>query len=235
MPQPSSSALASSSPPLISASLDDKEGASTTEPVTFQFLSIAWTPIPQSWKPSFEDGKIRLSSPDSSDPSDFKLRTDVLVKLTTDEEGETAVLYKRKPSSVLQSSASKVSTATLVDTAETVLRVPAINVREPPEPLRIANASGLSLPEVLRHPITARKSPRREGSTAQEVHSSGLPCQAPRSQGPHRILLTSCGGTHLINRSLTSLGSLTTNCGQLSQQPGKTLPTTWPQLQQLPY
>ena len=159
MPQPSTSAPASASPPspTTSASLDDNGETSTIEPVTIQFLPIAWTPIPPSWKPSFVDGKIRLSSPDSSDPSGFKLRTDVLIKLTTDEEGETAVLHKRKPSSVLQPTTSRVSTATLVDTAETLLRVPAINIEEPPEPLRIANTSGISLPEQYFFPLSGEE------------------------------------------------------------------------------
>lgn len=71
----------------------------TDLPVTVLFLPIAWTPLPSSWKSSFVEEKFRLSSPDSSDPSGFRLRTDVLIKLTTDEEGETTILYKQKPSS----------------------------------------------------------------------------------------------------------------------------------------
>ncbi|KAK4321226.1 hypothetical protein Pmani_007951 [Petrolisthes manimaculis] len=65
----------------------------------------------------------------------------------TDEEGETTVLYKRKPSSVLIPATPKVTTANLVDTAETLLSIPAINSEETPESFRLSGMSGLSIPE----------------------------------------------------------------------------------------
>ncbi|KAK4296307.1 hypothetical protein Pmani_031181 [Petrolisthes manimaculis] len=102
------------------------------------------------------DGKIRVSAPDASHPSGFALRNDVLVKLSMDEEGETTVLYKRKPSSVLIPATPKVTTANLVDTAETLLRIPAINSEETPESFRL---SGMRTPA---QPPSSTKRPRAQ-------------------------------------------------------------------------
>ncbi|KAK4324290.1 hypothetical protein Pmani_005130 [Petrolisthes manimaculis] len=73
--------------------------------------------------------------------------------MSTDEEGEMTVLYKRKPSSVLIPATLKVSTANLVDTAETLLRIPAINSEETPESFRLSEMSGLSIPEHYFFPL----------------------------------------------------------------------------------
>ncbi|KAK3876452.1 hypothetical protein Pcinc_018783 [Petrolisthes cinctipes] len=99
---------------------------------TVHILPITWMPIPQSWQPSFVEGKIKVSSPDPSHPSGFRMWTVVLIKISTDDEGETAILYKRKLMSVFQPSLQKVSTATLVDKVETLMRVPAINAENTP-------------------------------------------------------------------------------------------------------
>ncbi|KAK3888479.1 hypothetical protein Pcinc_007461 [Petrolisthes cinctipes] len=130
------------------------------ETETIHFLLISWTPIPQSWQPSFVEGKIRVSSPDPMHPSGFSMRTDVLLKFSTDEEGEMTILYKRKPFSVLQPTAQKVSTATLVDTAETLLRVPTINmVKQKPAPQRFSQKNSSASPRAFTPHNQAQRQP----------------------------------------------------------------------------
>ncbi|KAK3879033.1 hypothetical protein Pcinc_016376 [Petrolisthes cinctipes] len=119
---PSQAATASASATTSHQALTTSPAPATTvnqrqEAETIHFLPIAWTPIPQSWQPSFVEGKIRVSSPDPTHPSGISMRTNVFLKFSTDKEGETTILYKRTPSSMLQPTAQKVSTSTLVDTA----------------------------------------------------------------------------------------------------------------------
>ncbi|KAK4303422.1 hypothetical protein Pmani_024571 [Petrolisthes manimaculis] len=94
-PAPGQASQLDRTSPVPSTSASPPEGA------TIQFLPVTWTDIPKTWQPSFLEGKIRVSAPDPSHPSGFSLRSDVLLKMSTDEEGETTFLYERKPSSVL--------------------------------------------------------------------------------------------------------------------------------------
>ncbi|KAK3890468.1 hypothetical protein Pcinc_005548 [Petrolisthes cinctipes] len=167
-----------------STTVSAPDGDTTVDPRqdtgTVHFLHIAWMPIPPSWQPSFVEGKLKVSSPDTSHPSGFRMRIDILIKISTDDEGETTILYKRKPSSVLQPSVQKVSTATLVDTAPTIHR----NLT------KWGGMSGLTLPEQYFFPFPITNTSHHGSPSPQERRCLPAPPstqqQQQRSTGPQQ-------------------------------------------------
>ncbi|KAK4322187.1 hypothetical protein Pmani_006986 [Petrolisthes manimaculis] len=128
----------------------------------------------------------------------FTLRSDVLVKMSTDEEGETTFLYKRKTSSVLMPATPKVSTAILVDTAETLLRIPAINSEETPESFRLDRMSGLSIPEdyffllvgedkSLDPSSLLERAQNHKGNQQKKLVPPAFPVRLMGSRAPHNL------------------------------------------------
>ncbi|KAK3887820.1 hypothetical protein Pcinc_008099 [Petrolisthes cinctipes] len=83
--------------------------------------------------------------PDPMDSSTFRIQDDVLARTTTDEEGELQILCRACPFSSSAPTAVRVTTAALLNTAETLLKDPKLNGEGTPGIVKVENLSGLHL------------------------------------------------------------------------------------------
>ena len=65
-----------------------------------EFIPYNWSPLPPTWTAKLDGGKLVAYAPDSSSPSGWTLREDVLVTTVTEDSGEQAIKFKLKPWSI---------------------------------------------------------------------------------------------------------------------------------------
>ncbi|KAK3885133.1 hypothetical protein Pcinc_010400 [Petrolisthes cinctipes] len=115
------------------------------------------------------------------------IQEDILLHISTDEEGKVKVLYKACPSSSAALGATRVSTTTLVDMAETMLKVPKLNGEGSTGVVRVGNLSSLEVLDTTFPLAREDKHLDIPSLLSRTLGESSSYCGKPRPHGPHGL------------------------------------------------